>query len=352
MQLKHNGLIYGIAGLIGLYFLFLGLVHAQAFLIPLTTAIILALVMLPLANKMERWIFSRGVAALVCTLLLFIISLAFFALISFQVKTLVDNWPEIKEKMGPKVEQLKAFAIENTPIEEEHLDEMTSKSGEKETQQMPEKSDEKATAFLSGLFSFTGNYLLTFIYVFFLLNYRKHFKKFLLQIFPEKNKQKVKTAINESVKVAPNYLAGKAIMIALLSVLYSIGLGISGVQNFILVSILAAVLSLIPYIGNIIGFGIALVLGYLTTGETGVLIGIILTFGITQFVESYLLEPFVVGDKVDLHPFFVIAVVVIGNLVWGIVGMIIFIPLLAIVAIVLKYIPGWKPVGDLLSKKE
>ena len=103
-----------------------------------------------------------------------------------------------------------------------------------------------------------------------------------------------------------------------LAIVYSIGLGFSGVDNFILVSIIAALLILIPELGNIISLAIAMALGYLTTGETSDLIGIIITFSIAQLLESYVLQPFIRKDKVDLHPFFVILVVILGSAVWGV----------------------------------
>lgn len=140
-------------------------------------------------------------------------------------------------------------------------------------------------------------------------------------------------------------------LIAILASLYAIGLGISGVENFLLISILAAILSLIPYIGNVLGFGIAMTFGYLVSGETGILAGIVITFSVAQFVESYILEPYIVGDRVDLHPFTVILAVVIGNYIWGIMGMILSIPILAIINVVLLDIPALHPFGFLLSNK-
>ncbi|PAM93509.1 AI-2E family transporter, partial [Flavobacterium sp. IR1] len=116
-------------------------------------------------------------------------------------------------------------------------------------------------------------------------------------------------------------MLGKLILIGLLAVVYYIGLGISGVSNFILVSIIEALLTLIPYFGNIIGLSLAMAFGYLTSGELGVLIGVLITFTVSQFLESYVLQPYVVGDKVDLHPFTVIVVVVLGGALWGVIGM-------------------------------
>lgn len=161
----------------------------------------------------------------------------------------------------------------------------------------------------------------------------------------------MKDIIQKSATVTQQYLVGKLILMGILAVLYSIGLGISGVNNFIMISLIAALLTLIPYIGNIIGFGLAMAFGYLLSGDTSILIGIILTFSIAQFVESYVLQPYVVGDKVDLHPFLVILAVVLGNALWGIIGMILAIPVLAIISTIFLHVPPLHPFGFLLNKK-
>ena len=346
MFTKKKLLFYFTAIILATYFLFLGLTKAKGFFAPLLTAVILSLVVLPLSNKLEKKM-KRPVAAILNSLLLFLISIGLMALISFQVRSFADDWPEIKQTMEPKIEQLKDFALKHTPLSKEHIKEAKNNSSKMSTD-----ASDKIAAFMSGLSSFIANYLLTFVYVFFLLNYRNIFKDFLIRIFPDEKRKTIKTIINKSVKVAPQYLLGKLILMGLLAVLYSIGLGISGVNNFILVSVIAAVLTLIPYVGNIIGFTMAVAFGFLTSGDTTVLIGIALTFTVTQFVESYALQPYVVGERVDVHPFFVIISVILGNMVWGIIGMILAIPVMGIITVVLLNINELKPLGILLSKKK
>lgn len=344
-------LIYGTLGILGAYFIFLGLYKAKGFLAPLFTSIFLALLMLPLARKMEKTFLNRMSSSLISTFIVFLVSIGFMALVSFQVKNVVDDWPKIKETMAPKIEKLKSFVLEHSPLEKGSLETSGSDSS------IPfmgsgENKGQKAANFFSKVMSFFGDYLLTFIYIFFLLNYRHRFKEFLLRLFPDEKKKEVNKVINDSANVIQEYLVGKIFLIGLLAILYSIGLGISGVNNFILISILAAVFSLVPYIGNIIGFGLAMTFGYFSSGETVVLVGIILTFTIAQFVESYVLEPYVVGDKVDLHPFFVILSVIVGGMVWGIIGMVLSIPVLAILNVVFLHVSPLKPFGFLLSNKD
>lgn len=344
-------LVYSAISVVGICFLFWGLGRAQSFLAPLATAIVLSLIVLPLVEKMQGKYIKQGLASFLGTMLLFVVSLGFLALLSFQIKSFVDDWPRIKDTMQPKVEQLRSFVVDNTFLEKKDLEKM-GKQGPKMLGKKGSGTGQRAYGLFNSTIGFLGTYLLTFIYVFFLLNYRQRFKEFLLRLFPRENKGEVTKIIQESAQVVQGYLVGKLSLMGLLGVLYAIGLGISGVNNFILASIIAATLTLLPYIGNIIGMAMAMAFGYLTSGETGVLIGILITFTLSQFVESYVLEPYIVGDRVDLHPFMVILVVVLGGALWGIIGMILAIPVTAILAVIFLHVPPLHPFGFLLSKTE
>ena len=346
---KKSLLLYISLSIVASYFLFLGLVQARAFLAPLATAVVLSLLVLPLSQRMER-VMSRSLAAFLNTFFLFLISVGLLFTVSLQLKSFAEDWPSIKKTMAPKISQLKNFTLNNTPLTSADLELDSDTKGDLLLKKLS-GNRQKITGFMGSLLSFMANYLLTFIYVFFLLNYRKLFKEFLIHVFKSTKEDKTKKIILKSAKVVPQYLLGKLILMGLLAVVYSIGLGISGVNNFILVSFIAALLTLIPYVGNIIGFSMAVVFGYLATGEISTLIGIVLTFTISQFLESYVLQPYVVGNRVDVHPFFVIIMVILGNLVWGIIGMILAIPIVGILAVIFLNIDKLRPFGILLSKK-
>ena len=352
MITAHKTLLYPLVALVvGAYFLFAGIAEAKGFLAPLLTAIILALLLIPLGNLMERKL-NRITSSLISTLLLLLFSFGIFLLLSFQIKNFVDDWDKIKETMTPKIERLQNYAYAHTALSSEDLEKYKEENDVQSLLTSSGNSGEKAFNFINSVTSFFSNYLLTFIYIFFLLNYRKRFKIFILKLFSKECKQEVKQIINEIARVAQFYLRGKLILIIILSILYSIGLGVSGVNNFVLIAIIASFLTLIPFIGNIIGMGLALIFGYLTQGETSILIGVILTFTIVQFIESYVLEPFIVGDKVDIHPFFVILAIILGNMIWGVIGMILAIPVLGILNVIFNHVKSLEPFGYLLSTDE
>jgi predicted PurR-regulated permease PerM len=341
--------IYSLAAAsVGLYFTFVGLVAAKSFLAPLVTAIVLALLMIPVSNKMESWGLNRGLSSFFSTLFLMIVSLLIAALVFFQIKSFVDDRETIKEAMEPKLEQIENYFLENTKLEQAEIDAYKEKSDLASMLANPE-SGRTAMSVMGMILGFLTNSLLMFVYIFFLLQYRRMFKKFILKLFSEGKQNEVRCVIDQTAKISQHYIFGRFILIIFLAVLYSIGLGITGVSNFVLISLIAAVLSVIPWVGNIIGFLIALSFGYLTTGETGVLIGIIITFSVAQVLESFILQPLIFGNTVNIHPLFVILVVILGNAVWGIIGMALAIPVLGIINIAFNHIKELKPLGYLLS---
>ena len=101
----------------------------------------------------------------------------------------------------------------------------------------------------------------------------------------------------------------------------------------------------------IIGLAMAMAFSYLSSGELNMFWGIILTFTVSQFLESYILQPYIVGDKVGLHPFFVIVFEILDGAIWGLMGMVLAIPVMAIGTIVFKNIDPLNPFRFLFGKE-
>ena len=339
---------------IATYFLFTGLIEAKTFLSPLAIAVLLSLIVYPVSLKMEKMKLSRGTSAFIATLIVFAASLALVTLLTFQFQNFVEKWPEIKETMIPKVEKIENFASKNSPMSKERIREIIKSSNpmEENEDKASSPAGKQAVSLLMGTAEMMGTFLLTMIYVFFILRYRKRFKYFLFKISPRKSRNEIKQALAEVSRVVSNYLVGKLILMGILLVCYIIGLGFSGVDNFILVSLIAVVLNLIPYLGNIIGFTTALAFGYLVSGDFYVLVGIVATFSISLFVETYILQPYIMGSKVNVHPFLVIIMVILGGALWGISGMILAVPFTAILTVLLLHLPHLRTIGLLFSKEE
>lgn len=368
-------LTYFVLLVVGLFFFFYGLVEAKSFLAPLSVAALLAMVVVPVARWLEDKGLNRAWAALSSDLLILLFFVVLGGIVSYQVNSFSQDWPQIKERIEPKINDLQEYVADKTGIsiqqqnqnlpilggaagtniqpgetEPNQQEEAQRQSASKSEFQQPDGSImSSAGSYMMRLIGFLGTFLLTFVYIFFFLLYRSKFRKAFIKMAPEEKKEATKKILSGSVKVANGYLFGRLILIVILAVIYSIGLSLSGVRQAVFISILAAVLSLIPYIGNIIGYMLALVLAFISgSGLTGAL-GVTATFALAQFVESYVLEPYIVGDKVNLDPTFTIIVVVLGGTMWGIIGMLIAIPALGIAKVVFDNIPALNPLGYLFG---
>jgi len=301
----QNTLLYAGVSIIALYFLFLGLAKASGFFIPLVLGMLLALLLIPVASRLERWGVGRGWAAFFSAMLVILFLAGLVWLLSIQVNRFVEDWPKIKEQLTPKITKVEQYIADQfglSPREQEVKLKEQLPLVKPETGKGSNSSDGGAQSIVQQVVGGVGATLLTFVYIFFFLLYRNKFKKSILKFFRSEKTDEVMHIINNAGKVAQQYLAGRFILILILAVLYSIGLSVAGVKHAILVSVLAAVLSLIPYIGNVIGVVLAIAMALFTEGSTNTIIGIIIVFSVTQFIESYMLEPFIVGRKLNLNP--------------------------------------------------
>jgi predicted PurR-regulated permease PerM len=181
--------------------------------------------------------------------------------------------------------------------------------------------------------------------------YRSRIKKFILQLVSTQQKQNAEQVIGNIQKVSQQYLTGLGMMIACLWVMYSIGFSIVGVKHAVFFAILCGLLEIVPFVGNLTGNFITILMVLALGGSMNMVFGIIITYAIIQFLQTYILEPLVVGVQVNINPLFTVMVIVLGELVWGIPGMVLAIPLLGIVKIICDHIEPLKPYGFLIGKE-
>jgi len=141
-------------------------------------------------------------------------------------------------------------------------------------------------------------------------------------------------------------------MIVILWVMYGIGFSIVGVKNAIFFAILCGLLEIVPFVGNLFGTLLTVVVSFAQGGDVGLVLGILITYGVVQFVQTYLLEPLVVGAEVSINPIATIIGLVAGEQIWGIPGMILAIPIIGIIKIVFDHITPLKPYGFLLGEEK
>lgn len=328
-----------------LFFLvFGGLYFASAFLIPLVFAGILAMLMTPLCVKLEDKGLNKALASFLCILLLLLVLSGIGFMLSTQIINFAEDLPKIEQQINKQITTVQMYVQDTFGI-----------SPEEQEQAVKNKSSESGgvgslvVGFLNAFTGIMASSLLVLVYMFLLLFYRSRFPKFILKVVNEDEKKQTRKIINESSQVAQQYLIGRGILILILSVLYSIGLSIIGLDNAIFMSIIGALLSIIPYVGNVFALFLFTFMALAQGDDTWLYINIFIVFSIVQFIESYLLEPYVVGAEVDIHPFFTVVIIIVGEMIWGVAGMILAIPMLAIVKIIFSHIEFLEPYAYLIG---
>lgn len=330
--------------LILLFLVFAGLYYAQDFLIPLSIGGILATLFLPFCNWMERKRVPRWLAAFTCLLIVILAIGSLAALVSWQIAELTNDIVLLKQKAFEVTDHVQVYLLNHLGISVERQSQILS-DGQPSFSRMMEMMTSSLTFFLTNL-------ILVLVYVFFLLYYRSHVKKFFLKISTLSHRNEMQQMLDSSAHVSQQYLLGLSKMIVCLWIMYGIGFSIIGVRSALFFAVLCGVLEIIPFIGNITGTLLTVVVTALHEASLPMLSAIVITYGIVQFIQGWFLEPLIVGPQVKINPLFTIVALVIGELVWGVPGIILAIPLTAIFKIVCDHIDPLKPYGFLIGNIE
>lgn len=330
--------------LLALFLVVLGLYYAKSFLIPIAIAAVIATLFLPFCKWLESKKINRGIATLISVITLLLFMGGILTLVLWQVSLLTND-----------IELLKSTAIETGEHLQEFIFNQFGITVEKQSQ-IIKAQQSSVTKLIPGLLgSLTSNFaslILTLVYIFCLLYYRGHIKQFLLKLSVNSQRHETEKVIYQVAQVSQQYLLGLSKMIFLLWVMYGIGFSILGVKNAIFFAILCGLLEIVPFIGNITGTTITVLVAAVQGASPAMIFGIIGTYGLVQFIQGWVLEPIIVGSQVKINPMFTIIALVIGELIWGIPGIFLAIPLIAMFKIVFDNIDSLKPYGFLISEVE
>lgn len=323
-----------------LFLVFSGLYYARSFLIPIAFAGILAMLLLPLSVRLEKRGLNRGLSALAC-LLIFLLSVSgVIALLVWQISDLAKDLSQLEQKIISAIEQLEVFIDSKLGIPKAEQEKIITEQ---------QKSGESAAS--TAIFGFMGmlvDIILTLVYTFLFIYYRSHLRSFVMKLTPVEEHDKTARIIKDSSAVAHKYLTGIFMMIVLLWILYGIGFSLAGIPNALFFAVLCGILEIVPFVGNLTGSGITFLMA-ISQGGGAMAIGVVITYATVQFIQTYIIEPLVVGGEVNINPLFTILVLVLGETLWGISGMVLAIPLLGIIKIIFDNIESLKPYGMLIG---
>jgi predicted PurR-regulated permease PerM len=332
-------------GLLLMVLLALVLYYGRLILIPLTGGILLAMLMTPLSNRLENHGHNRNVSCIVSILILLVVFVGMFLLVMAQLTGFVQDLPLFQEKLNLLVASLqqqieKVFSIpaaEQTAVIRQ------------ETEQLNQTFRNSAAQVLQSSLRLLVGIVITLFFTFLMLYHREKYHRFFLQLTPGQSEAEKKEILLSASNVAQQYLRGRAISIAFFFFFYLATLMIFGVKGALLLSAVAALVNIIPYLGPVLAAVLPTVSTLVTEPHWQTGIWVLICFCLIQAVDNYYVTPFYLGAEVNLTALATFVAIIVGGMLWGIIGMIIFVPIVSIAKIFFDRIPSMKQVGALIG---
>ncbi|GAA4363645.1 AI-2E family transporter [Hymenobacter saemangeumensis] len=323
------------------------LYFGRLFLMPLAFAGLLAMLLRPVSNWLERRGLGRALAALLCLLVVLAVLSALGWMIAEQGSNISDDWPQLKKQFFAELGKVQQQVQERFGV------------GPKKQMSFLQEQMANATAAvkrfvaatLKGLLGALGGFLLVLLYLFFLLWQRHRLRQFALKLVEPENRGEVAHILEQVSKVGGQYLIGRFVSMFFIATVYAIGFTIIGLKNALLLSVIAVLPTIVPYVGAYIGAAFPLAMA-LAAGEPGTVLPTVGVIILAQFIDNNIIEPIAMGSALHLNPFFTIIAVVAGELIWGVPGMILFEPLFAIIRIACSHVPALQPYAELLGDED
>ncbi len=321
-------------------------VVAKAILIPLGIALLLAFILFPVHKRFRNWGVGNIIAAFLSILLLVFIVGAGITFFSTEIIALSDELSNFGEKLTRLSSDVIVFVNENVSL----VNDLEKDELLKDLKLWFKSS---AGSLLGGTFNSTANFftgmITVFIYIFLFLIYHKGLVRAFMKFAPKDKRSNFFTMLKNIQQVGQKYLSGMALLIVILGFANSLGLWIIGIDSPFLFGFLAASLSIIPYIGTTLGAFIPVLYAFMSHDQLWVPFAVAVLFWFIQLVESNFLSPKVVGNSVNVNAFAAILSLIIGASVWGVAGMVLFLPFAAMLKVICEEYEPLQPLALLIG---
>lgn len=341
----NNFWLYYSAVLLAVILTAIVLFFARPVFMPLALAGLLSLVVL----RPCTWLEARGLSRLVTALLSGIFFIAIVSgvvlLINWYIHRWAMDWPQLERRMSGAISDARQFLRSQWGLR-------VPGGGHNQPLVAPATAGKMTTSVLASVIAVIIHLILIVVYMIMLLTMRTHIRAFLLRLVQEKNKPRLLSVISRSVRLAQEYIYGMMIIIACLWVMYGIGFSLIGIQYALFFAILCGILEIVPFVGNITGSTLTCVMALSQGGGLHMVFGVLITYGVIQLIQFYIISPLVMREQVNLSPMFTIVSLIAGELLWGIPGMILAIPCLGILKIVCDEVEFLRAFGFLLGRSK
>lgn len=306
------------------------LYFGKTLFIPLSLSMLISFILYPIC----KWLEQKGISKIIAIMIPIFGSMLFFGALFYllvsQIIEFSNEWELFKIKIIETINQLSFFIVER-------FDYSTEKQLNFVKNIINNSGSQAFSILQATMYSLSESvfYLIIVpVYSVLILYYRKLLVTVLYRIFHLEKKEVIHEILVETIQAYYNFIKGMLLVYLIVGVLNSIGLAILGIPHPFLFGFIASILTFIPYVGIMISSLLPITISWITFNSIWYPIGVILIFSIVQILEAYIIFPFAVGSRLKINTLAIILVVIIGSIIWGAVGMIVFIPFLSIIKLI------------------
>ncbi len=343
MQKKYPFFFRSTVTLFGVILFVFVLLELRSILIPLAFAIMIAILLNPVVNFFTNKNINRIVAISIALLvaILFVAGVCYF--ISSQIVKFTQNMDMLEKKISLLFHNLQVWLQNNYSL-----------SISRQQQYLSELSESLKPLIGQTLGTVLGTLSVVFllpVYIFLFLYYKTLILNFLYEVFSQRNSEGVSTVLSQTKNAIQNYMIGLLVEAIIIAILNTTALLILGVPYAILLGIIGALLNVLPYIGGIVAIILPILIATVTKDGFSTQIWIIISYSVIQFIDNHIIVPRIVSSQVKINALVTLVIVLLGGSIWGISGMFLSVPFIAVLKIIFDRVEGLKPWGKLLGSE-
>ncbi|WGQ10631.1 AI-2E family transporter [Pedobacter gandavensis] len=330
-------------------FIFFGslLLHFGAFLfVPMLFGLLIAFIVYPFCLWLEHQHIPRSIAITICLSIIFILFSLLVYLLIWQLQMFKEEFPIIGEKLK--------IALLNTQNWLQKDFNVTLKMQDEWIHSFILNSGNRITTLIDGIFSATSSALFMFfitpVYAVLFLYHRSTFVSVVIKVLSKRNEKKIRSVLQQTIFTYANFIRGMVLVYFIVGVLNAIGLSELGIKHAILFGMLTAIMTIIPYVGIILSSLLPISIAFITKDSLWYPVGVIGIFSFVQYLEGSVIFPVAVGRQLNISTWATLVAVIAGGMIWGVSGMILFIPIVAILKLIAENIPEWEALYILLKR--
>lgn len=324
------------------------LYFGRSLLIPLSFGLLLSFILYPVCHWLERNGVGRVWAIVIGLVGLLTLSMALLSLLASQFLSFLQEWPAIQVKLSKGLSELNQLLVNGFGISDAKQKQIIDSIS---TQSTVSAIGLVRTLINSSVSSLVFIFIIP-VYAVLILYYRSYWLKILQRIFIHERAEELRRIVGLSVQSYYRFIRGMAVVYLTVGVLNTLGLLLLGIPNPILFGFIAAILTVVPYVGIIAGALLPVAISWLTYDSIWYPLGVIAVFTFVQYLEANVIFPVAVSQRLKVSTLATVVVIFAGGILWGLSGMVLFVPFMGIVKLIADHNPKWKTLSMILGSED